>query len=332
MNILIRVDSSKLIGSGHLMRCLTFAEQHRRDGAKVAFVCRNLEGNLSKLVKDKGFDLVLLKNHGEGKKLLGYDKWLTVSQERDALDTIEAMRTIGKVQSVMVDSYAIDETWEKMIRPYTDKIFVIDDLANRKHDCDFLLDQNFYLDMERRYDGLVPSSCKMLLGPEHALLRQEFYEEKKHLRKRDGSIHRILVFYGGSDLTDETTKAVNALIAMRLPEVEVDVIVGGSNENREEIREICSQYPFLHYHCQVSNMAEFMVNADLCLGAGGTTTWERLLLKLPAIVTAIAENQFKICEDCASAGLIQYLGRWYDVTVEDIIHAVTEFKKGSTRR
>lgn len=332
MKILIRVDSSNLIGSGHLMRCLTLAEKQRDVGDVVTFVCRNLDGNLSNIINEEGFKVDLLPRAKNNSNLEGYAKWLTVTQEQDASETIEFLEKYGHINRVVVDSYAIDETWEKMIRLYTDEIFVIDDLANRKHDCDVLLDQNFYLDKEQRYKGLVPESCKLLLGPDHALLREEFYEAKKYLRKRDGSLHHILVFYGGSDLTDETTKAVNALIAMRLPEVDVDVIVGGSNEKREEIRELCSQYPFLHYHCQVSNMAEFMANADLCLGAGGTTTWERRFLKLPAIVTAIAENQFKICEDCASTGMIHYLGRWYDVTVEDIVHAVTEFKKGNTGR
>ncbi len=331
--MVFRVDSSTQIGSGHLMRCLTLAAQLKgKANGHVTFICRDLDGNLSNIIIEKGFNVELLQQIPSSSDLEGYAKWLTVTQEQDASETIEILKKNGHIDRVVVDSYAIDEIWEKMIRPYTDEIFVIDDLANRKHDCDVLLDQNFYLDKEQRYNGLVPEACKMLLGPEHALLREEFYEAKKHLRKRDGSLHRILVFYGGSDLTDETTKAVNALIAMRLPEVDVDVVVGGSNEKREKIRELCSQYPFLHYHCQVSNMAEFMVNADLCLGAGGTTAWERLFLNLPAIVTAIAENQFKICEDCASAGLIQYLGRWYDVTVEDIIHAVTEFKKGNTGR
>lgn len=330
MDILVRVDSSNIIGIGHLMRCLTLAERQRNAGDIVTFVCRILDGNLSNIISEKGFNVEFLQQIPSSSDLEGYAKWLTVTQEQDASETIEILKKHGHIDRVVVDSYAIDETWEKMVRPYTDEIFVIDDLANRNHDCDVLLDQNFYLDKEQRYNGLVPESCKMLLGPEHALLREEFYEAKKHLRKRGGNLHRILVFYGGSDLTDETTKAINALLTLQLPDVEVDVIVGGSNARREAIWELCSKYPFLHYHCQVSNIAEFMSNADLCLGAGGTTTWERLFLKLPAIVTAIAENQFKICEDCASAGLIQYLGRWYDVTVEDIIHAVTEFKKGNT--
>lgn len=332
MNVLFRVDSSSQIGSGHLMRCLTLAGQLKKQGVEVAFICRDLEGNLIELVRKQGYGLYLLPRATKDEALKGYLAWLTVSQQRDAEETLAIIQKFSAVNRLVIDSYAIDETWEELLRPYVQEIFVIDDLANRRHDCDVLLDQNYYLDKEHRYDGLVPESCKLLLGPEHALLREEFYEAKKHLRKRDGSIHNILVFYGGSDLTDETTKAIHALIELNLSGVTADVIVGASNRKKDRIRELCSQHEFLHYHEQVSNMAEFMNNADLMFGAGGTTTWERCFLQLPAIVTAIAENQVKICEDCASAGLIHYLGRWDDVTVEDIIHAVTEFKKGDTER
>lgn len=324
MRVVIRVDSSSLIGSGHLMRCLTLAGQLKKHGAEVAFICRDLEGNLTELVRKQDYELYLLPRAAGDDTLTGYAAWLTVSQQRDAEETLAIIQKFSAVNRLVIDSYAIDETWEELLRPYVQEIFVIDDLANRRHDCDVLLDQNYYLDKEHRYDGLVPESCKLLLGPEHALLREEFYEAKKHLRKRDGSIHNILIFYGGSDLTDETTKAIHALIELNLPGVTADVIVGASNKQKGKISELCAQHEFLYYHEQVSNMAEFMNNADLMLGAGGTTTWERYFLQLPSVVTAIAENQIKICEDCAMAGLIYYLGQHDKVTLDDIIRAIEE--------
>lgn len=326
MDAVIRVDSSSQIGSGHLMRCLTLAGQLKKQGAEVAFICRDLEGNLTELVKKQGYELHLLPRAENDDTLIGYAAWLTVSQQRDAEETIAIIQKFSVVNRLVIDSYAIDETWEKLLRSYVQEIFVIDDLANRRHDCDVLLDQNYYLDKEHRYDGLVPESCKLLLGPEHALLREEFYEAKKHLRKRDGSIHNILVFYGGSDLTDETTKAIHALIELNLSGVTADVIVGASNRKKDRIRELCSQHEFLRYHEQVSNMAEFMNNADLMLGAGGTTTWERWFLQLPAIVTAIAENQLKVCEDCAKSGMIDdYLGYYSDVSQDAVKKAVIRY-------
>lgn len=323
--VAIRVDSSEQIGSGHLMRCLTLAEQLRKQSAEVHFICRDLVGSMHALVYDHDFRLHLLPRHEANPALTGYAAWLTVPQTVDAEETEAILHQLRPVERLVVDSYALDAAWEQKMRPLVREIFVIDDLANRPHDCDVLLDQNFYREMRHRYDGLVPPDCKLMLGPPHALLREEFYAARAHLRERDGRLRRILVFYGGSDATCETEKAIHALLQLYLPSVDVDVVVGGSNPHCMIIEEICAAHDLFHYHCQVSNMAELMANADLGLGAGGTTSWERCFLGLPTIVTAIAENQFEVCRDCAEAGLIHYLGKWDEVTAADLMRAVSKY-------
>lgn len=329
--IVFRADASRLIGSGHVMRCLTLAQRLRKEqNAKVIFIMRKLSGNLIDVVRKQRFAVLVLPSADEDYKLDGYGLWLTVSMEVDAQQTIEVLQHYLQehycdvADRLIVDSYALDEQWERMLRPYCKEIMVIDDLANRRHECDILLDQNFYLNKDVRYVGLVPEHCKMLLGPEHALLREEFYEAKKHLRKRDGNIKNILVFYGGSDLTNETEKAIKALVQLHDEgyNFTADIITGLSNSRREKIEKICSKYHFFHYYCQVSNMAEFMNMADLMLGAGGSTTWERLYMELPALVTAVAENQIQGCEDCSQAGIIEYLGINEDVRVDTILEAL----------
>ena len=264
--------------------------------------------------------------------LTGYAAWLTVPWQRDAEETRALLLAIGQADVLVVDSYALDIAWEKELRPLTTRIFVIDDLANRSHDCDILLDQNFYRNREKRYLDLVPKTCRLLLGPQYALLRQEFYQAQANLRQRDGKLRRILLFYGGSDRTRETEKAIAALLKLRLFAVHVDVVVGGSNARSETVRALCEKQQGFQYHFQVANMAELMARADLSLGAGGTAMWERCFLGLPAIVTSIAENQFEICQDCAEAGLIRYLGRWDEVSPEDIAGAVEEFSQAEKLR
>ena len=337
MLAVIRADASTSIGSGHVMRCLTLAHRLKKEkNAKVVFVMRVLPGNLIGVVEKQGFEVLKLLPANQKYSLSGYGLWLTVPMEVDAQQTIEVLQHYLQehgcevVDRLIVDSYALDEQWELMLRPYCREIMVIDDLANRKHDCDILLDQNFYLNKDVRYAGLVPEHCKMLLGPEHALLREEFYEAKKHLRKRDGNIKNILVFYGGSDLTNETEKAIKALVQLHDEgySFTADIITGVSNSRREKIEKICSKYQFFHYYCQVSNMAEFMNKADLMLGAGGSTTWERLYMELPALVTAVAENQVQGCRDCCKAGLINYLGEVANVTISTIIAAIRNINKG----
>ena len=331
MLAVIRADASTSIGSGHVMRCLTLTHRLKKEkNARVVFVMRVLPGNLIGVVEKQGFDVLKLPPANQKYSLSGYGLWLTVPMDVDAQQTIEVLQNYLQehgcdvVDRLIVDSYALDEQWELMLRPYCREIMVIDDLANRRHDCDILLDQNFYLNKDVRYAGLVPEYCKMLLGPEHALLREEFYEAKKHLRRRDGNIKNILVFYGGSDLTNETEKAIEALVQLHDEgyNFTADIITGLSNSRRENIKNLCSRYHFLYYYCQVSNMAEFMNKADLMLGAGGSTTWERLYMELPALVTAVAENQIQGCEDCSQTGIIEYLGINEDVRVDTILEAL----------
>lgn len=322
MRVAIRVDSSAMIGSGHVMRCLTLAERLRETkDAEVHFVSRDLEGNLHSKIRDMGFFLHVLPRHPLDESLVGYAAWLTVPQEMDAEETKTVLREIGKIDRLVVDHYALDIQWERALRPFTEEIFVIDDLANRAHDCDILLEQGFRFHQEKRYQGLVPLHCKLLLGPAHALLRKEFYEARVQARDRLGALDRILVFYGGSDLTGETEKAVRALGRADMLGMRVHVVVGSSNPQKGLIRNLCGMKDF-YCHEQVDNMAELMNDADLMLGAGGTTMLERCFMRLPAIVTMTAENQREGCECCAAWGIIHFLGRHEDVSEDLIVEAL----------
>ncbi len=329
MKVVIRVDSSTVIGSGHLMRCLTLAERLRKEQkAEVHFISRDLEGNLHDIIKEAGFFLHTLPCHAINERLNGYAVWLTVSQAVDVAETKAVLRGIGKVDCIVVDNYAIDIAWESEIRPYVDKIFVVDDLANRVHDCDSLLDQGFYCDKEQRYVGLVPKNCELLLGPKYVLLREEFYETRKRLRRRSGELHNLLIFYGGSDPTGETVKAVQAVINCSFADTKVIVIAGSANTQKEVLHTMCERYPFFSFYEKVDNMATLMNEADLMMGAGGSTTWERCFLELPAIVTAIADNQERTCEDCATQGWIDYMGRCETVTVTRLENELEQLRNG----
>lgn len=328
MNIYIRTDSSTKIGSGHLMRCLTLAENLKENGACITFICRDVEGSLVHLVQQAGYNVEILMPEKE--PVLITDKvphalWLETTWDKDVKQTIDVFRRLNShADWLIVDHYSLDHRWESAVRAYTKKIMVIDDLADRVHDCDVLLDQNLYKQMEGRYQGLVPDYCQKLLGPEFALLRPEFLEVRKNLKKRDESITRILVFYGGSDITDETSKALDAIKSIEIPSIKIDVVVGKTNPYKSQIEQICSEIPNTTYYCQVNNMAELMAAADLAIGAGGTATWERCFLGLPSIVTVIAENQVTTVEAVAERKAIINLGWHSDVTVKTIAEVLTK--------
>ena len=324
MNIFFRTDSSLQIGSGHVMRCLTLADELRQRGAAVTFICREHPGNLCELIEERGYLVRRLVHppaeyfHREDN--LSYAPSLAVPWQQDAEETA-AILPNGCVDWLIVDHYALDRRWEEHLRTHVSKIVVIDDLADRPHDCDLLLDQNLYIDMVGRYNGLVPESCQKLLGPRYALLRPEFVQARNQLRQRDGQVQRILVFFGGVDPSNETGKALHALIALNLQGVAVDVVVGGGNPHKNEVKTICETNGFC-YHCQVSSMAELLASADLAIGGGGTTTWERCALGLPSLVMVVADNQRELVQYGAQAGFCFSLGEAADLSAEEVSIAV----------
>lgn len=335
MNVVFRVDASMQIGSGHVMRCLTLADELALRGAGATFICRELQGNLIDFIAAKGYRVRGLPRpaveYAPTVEDVAHVAWLGVSQEEDAAATATALGSLPKPQWLIVDHYALGSRWERVLTPCAGKIMVIDDLADRSHDCELLLDQNFYLDPLVRYDGLVPGTCRKLLGPRYALLRPEFATAGKNLRRRDGKIGRILVFFGGVDPSNETWKTLLALEATGAQDVVVDVVVGAGNQQKERIEEFCRDHERYHYHCQVDNMAELMVAADLAIGAGGTTTWERCSVALPSVSIVIAANQLETTQAVAWAGATVYLGTHDEVSVEEISSAVMDLKNAPER-
>ena len=323
MQILIRTDASVQIGTGHVMRCFTLADELRGRGAEAVFVCREFAGNLCGYIEEKGYIVHRLPVSNEKehniKGNLRHAAWLGADWQTDARQVEEIIKNLDTHPDwLVVDHYALDERWEGYLRPYVKKIMVIDDLADRAHDCDLLLDQNFYEDLESRYDGLVPSGCKKLLGPKYALLRPEFREARKNLRKCNGHVKRIMIFFGGSDPTNETTKALEAIRMLNRPDIAVDVVVGGTNPNKGKINELCNAMSNVIYHCQVSNMAKLMADADLFLGGGGSTTWERCCLGLPSLIISTARNQNAIAVGCDQVGIGIHINKSKDISPHQI--------------
>lgn len=321
MKVVIRTDASYRIGTGHLRRCLTLADMLRGNGATVSFICREHTGHLCHLIEQKGYAVHRLLCSEPETCIDGneYLPWLAISQEEDACQTATALQQEReKPRWLIVDHYALDEKWEKAMRPQAEQIMVIDDLANRRHNCDLLLDQNLYEDLHTRYDDLLPPGCQKLLGPTYALLRPEFLQARQSLRKRDGSIKRLLIFFGGVDPTNETAKALEAVQLLNRPEIIVDVVVGAANSHTDLLQKQFADLTNITVRGQVKNMAELMANADLAIGAGGTATWERCCLGLPTITIVIADNQREMIETIAGRGAVWNMGWHASVSANDL--------------
>jgi len=299
MRVVFRVDASSQIGIGHVMRCLTLAEELRSYGCNVSFVCQLLVGDMNHYIESKGFYVELMTPSVNG--------WV-----EDATLTKGYLSSLKHCDWLIVDHYELDKRWEKEVYSVTENIMVIDDLADRNHVCDLLLDQNFYQNMNARYEGLVPKHCKMLLGPAHVLLRKEFYGAARRQRVRDGAISNALIFFGGGDGENLTVKAISAIGNLAV-DLNVDVVVGASNPFKNDVRSICEDLNMV-FHCQTERMSELINQADICFGAGGATTWERAVLGLPTITVVCADNQLHTTVDMADINASVYIGLAEDVS------------------
>jgi UDP-2,4-diacetamido-2,4,6-trideoxy-beta-L-altropyranose hydrolase len=328
LRVVFRTDANQQIGTGHFMRCLTLADELRRSHADIFFVSRALPLHLQQMLSEHGVQYVALPENELTQETdeLPHAAWLTTSQAKDAEQTMAALGA-GTWDWLVVDHYALDHRFEKPLRSVVQHVMVIDDLADRVHDCDVLLDQNFYLDQAQRYFDKVPSHCKLLLGPSFALLRPEFKAMRDKVQVRTGKVNNILVFFGGVDADNLTGQVLDALIKLNLG-VNVNVVIGQQHPQKEMIRQLCEQHSY-NCHVQTNQMASLMAEADLAIGAGGSSHWERCCLGLPSIAVATAANQIPITDALSQLGGCLSLGDFQNTTVEKIKESLLFFLESS---
>ena len=315
MRVVFRVDASVEVGFGHLSRCINLAEVLRSRGIEVLFICRNDEAKSFRALEDRLFATVLLPILTVGEP---------VNQQEDAQQTIQALQG-ERPEWLIVDSYTLDKDWEQLMRPHASKIAVIEDLSGREHDCDLLIDQNYSERSAASFEKFVPKTCEFLLGPRFALIGEQFRRLRVLKSKPAPKLTRIFVFCGGSDPQNLTQQVINEISHSELSDVAVDVVAGAQNTSfdRETALKLNSN---IEIHDAGGEFARIMSIADLAIGAGGTTSWERMCLGVLSIVVSIAENQISACEKLGRDGLVTYLGAQPSLKPGAIKNAVIEAK------
>ncbi len=315
-----------------MVRCLSLADELRARGLKPHFVCRTHPGDMMMSIRQRGYDVMVLPAQPAhlqptveaDNSQLAHANWLGSTWEEDADQTRCAIQAI-KPELLVIDHYAIDIRWEKVLQPHAGRMMAIDDLADRKHECDFLLDQNWFGDDTfHRYRGMIPDRCVAMLGPGYALLKPEYASLRAQMPPRNGKVERILVFMGGSDPTNETGKVLDALTHPELAHLYVDVVIGVNHPDPQGISRQAAARPATHVHSGLPSLAEWMVRADLMISAGGSTSWERMCLGLPAIVIGVAANQMVTNTAMHTAGYINFLGESSRISAEIIADAVAQ--------
>lgn len=293
-----RCAASKVIGSGHVMRCLSLADMLKKNGWDCRFaVSRETLKTLPQLEQSE---------------------YQIVPPDYDETTTL-----------LVVDHYGLDKEFEEKCRSWAKTIFVIDDLANRPHDCDILLDQTYGRNPSD-YRPLVPEHCDILAGAEYALLRPEFSEIRdrtlKSRKARSGHIERILVSMGGTNIHDITSTVLTALSNWQDQKLIIDIVLGSGANALDNVSMLVKDIndKNIHkatLHIDAPHMADLMAQADLAIGSGGTTSWERCCLGLPTIMIEIADNQSLIANELNKAGAVINLG-WHAELTNDKIGRV----------
>ncbi len=316
---IVRCDASARMGGGHLRRCLTLAAELGAKGWRVWFAVKGetLPAAPVPLPEVQGW--IVLDSSG-----------------RNEPKQIEAALDGRHADLLVVDHYEWDEVHEKGCRAFVWRIAVIDDLANRRHDADLLLDQT-YGRSDSDYVGLVPRRCAILCGSRYALLRPDFATRRETAlaRRQDaGPVQRVLVGMGAADADDLTSVAIAAVAraSERLGRpLALDVVLGSGAPHLDAVRRLLIDLPAwsIHVDASGSSLARLMASADLAIGAAGTTSWERCCLGLPSVVLVAADNQAKIASELAAAGACKVVAAG---APEDMAAAVLDLSRDDGAR
>jgi UDP-2,4-diacetamido-2,4,6-trideoxy-beta-L-altropyranose hydrolase len=331
LRVAFRTDASLQMGSGHVMRCLTLADALRANGAQCHFISRVHPGHLLATIQQRGFKAFSLKTHVEHaqtaikyisnetpypQQVPAHAAWLGSTWQTDAADTAAILADL-QPDWLVVDHYALDQRWEQALAPHYRKLLVIDDLADRAHHCDLLLDQNLGR-QPADYAPWVPAHCRVLTGPHYALLRPEFAALRPYsLQRRQAqpALRQLLLTMGGVDQPNATGQVLQALKTCALPaDCRITVVMGLTAPWLQNVQELAAQMPWpTDVVVNVSDMAQRMADSDLAIGAAGSTSWERCCLGLPTLIMVLADNQQAGAQALVAAQAARLIGAVSDM-------------------
>lgn len=328
--IAFRTDASIIIGKGHVMRCLTLAHYvssiHRLKDieTEIIFITTPHYGNLNNFIEEQGYRVISLPRSTWEMKAIDTNSWLGRTQEQDAQFCIDNIST--PLDLLIIDHYAIDKTWHQLMRATYNKLMVIDDLANKEYDCDILLDQT----LSRKatdYKDLTPKNCKILTGINYTLLRDEFISQRRIAQKKRQRLtslpcnFHVLISLGGFDPDNVSKVAIKALIKLysTVNPFTATIVLASQSSHVKSISNLISEHSWITLELDSQKMSELMLNADIAVGASGSTAWERCCLGLPTLSIETADNQKLVSKALQQQGAIINLGESNNIN-ETMIH------------
>ena len=308
----IRADAGSHVGGGHILRCLSIAFELHREGWSVALVTiRETDDALDGLIPD-WVEKVFLKP----------EETCDPHAMRDAVPS--------GCRLLIVDHYDLDESYESSLRGWAEQILVVDDLANRPHNCDFLVDHTYGRDRDD-YKKSVPPHCTLMCGSDYMLLRSEFARRRlRGVRSPDDAFppRRVLVFMGMGDADCLSVRALSALIESKLG-LQTRVLLGALSPAVAPAIELAEKHSNIEVLVNAPDMAAHLEWADFAIGTAGTSAWERCCLAIPTIALKITDhtndNQRVVADALRENGGALDLGEGKNVSVSEFSSILRQF-------
>ncbi|MBP62388.1 MAG: UDP-2,4-diacetamido-2,4,6-trideoxy-beta-L-altropyranose hydrolase [Planctomycetaceae bacterium] len=277
-SLLIRADADRIIGTGHIMRCLALAQAWQATGGGVHFISAELLDGLAARLSAESFRVTRVS--------------ATVGSRQDALATREIVANEGGC--LFLDGYQFDNDFRRTVKRDAWLLGMIDDYSHQDtYTVDVLLNQNLAI-----AGTLYPqrsSHTQLLLGSSYALLRKEFIERRQPPQEAPQVARKVLITLGGSDPDNVTQRVIRALLQIDDSRMQARIVVGAGNPHYQSLCEEASRASFeLRLERSTPHMPQLMAWADVAVSAGGSTCWELACMGVPHLVLVLAENQLGI--------------------------------------
>jgi UDP-2,4-diacetamido-2,4,6-trideoxy-beta-L-altropyranose hydrolase len=297
MRVAVRADASGKMGIGHLRRCLSLLNALSDLGAQTFIVSRSHDGVAADVMRNEDVDVRWLPAPNsdiacEDGRETQYTQWAGVPWLQDADETIDALRAFAP-DWVIVDHYALDAQWHDRVRSALKcRIFAIDDLGDRELSADILLDANASPSHSIKYEGRLQRQTKLLTGLRFALFSKSYQDAASYIFCEE--VRSIGIFMGGGDPLGLSSQVLRILREDVGFAGEIEIVIGSPDLVCEDLAKQSAEDHKLTLSVNLPQLSNFYARHDLQIGAGGTATYERCLLGVPAIAVIAAENQLAV--------------------------------------